>query len=69
VFRITGLRNPGDGVERFKKGLLEKVKYTSGDTTVRRCGVMGVVVKGGAVGSGAVIRVVQPAVRYALEPV
>jgi len=70
VVQITGLRNPGPGVERHKAGLLERVKYKGPDgKTVRRLGVMGVVVKGGVVNSGDVIRVVEPEERFALEPV
>jgi MOSC domain-containing protein YiiM len=69
VVQITGLRNPGPGVEKFQKGLLGQVKYKSSGKTVRRCGVMGVVAKGGKVDTGAKIRVVEPRDRYALEPV
>jgi len=70
VVQITGLRNPGPGVEKHKKGLLERVKYKAADgRTVRRLGVMGIVVRGGVINSGDVIRVVEPEERFALEPV
>ncbi|KAF2422978.1 MOSC domain-containing protein 2 [Tothia fuscella] len=70
VVQVTGLREPGEGVERFMGGLLGKVKYIStGGNVVRRCGIMGVVVKGGVVATGAAIRIVQPEKRYALEVV
>jgi len=70
IVQITGLRNPGEGVEMFKSGLLSQVKYKAvNGNTVRRCGVMGVVAKGGTVETGAKIRVVEPSERYALEPV
>jgi len=69
VVQITGLRNPGEGIEKFKEGLLGQVMYNAGGKTVRRCGVMGVVAKGGQVDTGAKIRAVEPKERYALEPV
>jgi MOSC domain-containing protein YiiM len=69
VVQITGLRNPGPGVEKFKKGLLERVKYKVDGQTVRRLGVMGIVVRGGVINSGDVIRVVEPEEKFALEPV
>lgn len=69
VVQVTGLRNPGPGVEKFKSGLLDRVKYKAEGKTVRRLGIMGVVIRGGVVNSGDVIRVVAPAERYALEPV
>jgi MOSC domain-containing protein YiiM len=67
--QITGLRNPGPGVEKFKKGLLERVKYKVDGNTVRRLGVMGTVVRGGVINSGDTIRIVEPEERYALQPV
>lgn len=69
VVQVTGLRNPGPGVEKFKSGLLDRVKYKTEGKTVRRLGIMGVVIRGGVVNSGDVIRVVEPAERYALQPV
>lgn len=69
VIQVTGLRNPGPGVEKFKSGLLDRVKYKAGGKTVRRFGVIGTAVRGGVVNSGDVIRVVEPVERCALEPV
>jgi MOSC domain-containing protein YiiM len=69
VVQITGLRNPGPGVDGFKKGLLERVKYKHEGKTVRRLGVMGIVVRGGVINSGDAIRVVEPEEKLALEPV
>ncbi|QDS68052.1 hypothetical protein FKW77_009750 [Venturia effusa] len=69
VVQVTGLRNPGPGVEKFQSGLLGRVKYKIEGKTVRRLGVMGVVLRGGVVSTGDAIRVVEPAERYALEPV
>lgn len=67
--QVTGLRNPGPGVEKFKQGLLDRVKYKAGGKTVMRLGVMGIVVRGGVINSGDAIRIVEPAERYALGPV
>lgn len=67
--QVTGLRNPGPGVENFRKGLLDRVKYEVDGKTVRRLGVMGTVVRGGVINSGDAIRVVEPEEKYALEPV
>jgi MOSC domain-containing protein YiiM len=70
VVQVTGLRNPGPGVEKHKTGLLERVKYKGPDgRTVRRLGIMGVVIKGGVVNSGDIIKVIEPEERFALEPV
>jgi MOSC domain-containing protein YiiM len=69
VVQVTGLRNPGPGVEKFQKGLLDRVKYKVEGKTVRRLGVMGTVVRGGTINSGDVIRVVEPEEKFALEPV
>lgn len=69
VVQVTGLRNPGPGVEKFKQGLLDRVKYKAGGKTVMRLGVMGIVVRGGVINSGDAIRIVEPAERYALGPV
>jgi MOSC domain-containing protein YiiM len=70
IVRVTGLRDPGKGIEQHKTGLLEKVKYRASDgSVVRRCGVMGVVAQGGTISSGTSIRVVYPEQRLALGPV
>lgn len=70
IIRVTGLRDPGKGVEQHKSGLLSRVKYRTEDgTVVRRCGIMGVVAQSGVVNTGSGIRVVYPEERYALGPV
>lgn len=59
--KVTGTRWPGQGVERFRKGLGEVlVKGRKG------VGVMGVVVRGGVVKGGDGIRVVEPEGRVEL---
>ncbi|KAF2492896.1 PK beta-barrel-protein domain-containing protein-like protein, partial [Lophium mytilinum] len=58
VVEITGLRQPGPGIERFKPGLLQQVYYqASNGQVVRRAGVMGVVVAGGSVRAGDAVQV------------
>jgi MOSC domain-containing protein YiiM len=47
---VTGLRNPCAQIERFQPGLLGQVAFRGDDgVLVRRAGIMGVVVRGGAV--------------------
>jgi MOSC domain-containing protein YiiM len=36
IVRVTGLRDPGKGIEAHKTGLLEKVKYRSADGSTGR---------------------------------
>lgn len=70
IVRVTGLRDPGKGIERHKAGLLGKVKYKSTDgRTVRRCGIMGVVAQSGTIKTGDPIRIVYPEQAQALGPV
>jgi MOSC domain-containing protein YiiM len=71
VVQITGLRNPGKGVESYKDGLLQYLKWKDPKSgkTVRRCGVMGVVIKDGTVEGDDVIRVDPPADFVPLWPV
>jgi MOSC domain-containing protein YiiM len=50
---VTGLRNPCAQIERFQTGLLGQVAFRGDDgVLVRRAGIMGVVVRGGAVAIG-----------------
>jgi MOSC domain-containing protein YiiM len=49
---VTGLRNPCVQIERFSPGLLDVVRQQVDDEVVRRAGIMGVVVRGGAVAVG-----------------
>lgn len=61
VVELTGLRNPCSQIENFLPGLLkELVGYDDGGTVVRRAGVMGVVITGGAIRPGEPIVVVLP---------
>jgi hypothetical protein len=47
---VTGLRNPCAQIERFQAGLLGQVAFRADDgALVRRAGIMGVVVRGGAI--------------------
>ena len=59
---ITGLRNPCAQIEAFQPGLLAAVLGRAADgSLVRKCGVMGVVKRGGPVCAGDAIAVVPPA--------
>jgi MOSC domain-containing protein YiiM len=71
VVQVTGLRNPGKGIEKHKKGLLGNLLIREkGCKTVRKAGVMGIVVRGGIVKGGDVIKVGMPEGEHvALEPV
>lgn len=65
--RVTGLRNPCQQINDFDPGLLRAVLGRAEDGSVeRKGGVMGVVVTGGAVRAGDVVRVELPA--GALQP-
>lgn len=58
---VTGLRNPCAQIERFQHGLLDQVRGHAADgAIVRRAGIMGVVVCGGAVRVGDPICVSAP---------
>ncbi|HSA52324.1 MAG TPA: MOSC domain-containing protein [Yinghuangia sp.] len=62
VVEVTGLRNPCHQIDGVRHGLLARLLYRDDDgTVVRRAGVMGIVVSGGDVAPGDVIRVVLPA--------
>jgi MOSC domain-containing protein YiiM len=71
VVLVTGLRNPCRQIDHFSAGLLRvAVGRDEAGRVVRRAGVMGVVVAGGAVAVGDSIRVVPPNGRHhRLEPV
>lgn len=61
VVRVTGLRNPCAQIDRFRTGLLRlAVGRDAAGEVVRKAGVMGVVVAGGAVRVGDPIAVVTP---------
>lgn len=59
--QITGLRNPCAQINTFRPGLLKSVLVHDDDCgIVRKAGVMGIVLRGGAVSAGDSIRVVLP---------
>lgn len=61
VIRVTGLRNPCWQIDAFSPGLLaHMVEKRADGTIVRKCGVMGVVERGGEIASGATIRINEP---------
>ena len=61
VVEVTGLRNPCVQIDRFQTGLLKQVVGTDADgATVRKAGVMAVVVSGGVVRPGDPIDVRLP---------
>jgi MOSC domain-containing protein YiiM len=61
VVEVTGLRNPCHQLNDFKPGLMAAVMDRAADGgLILRCGVMGVVVKGGEVSTGDEITVEMP---------
>lgn len=73
VVELSGVRNPCKQLDAVDERLLSQVALKAPDgTTVRKAGVMGVVVEGGVVRAGDAIVVVAPVVGDAgrrLEPV
>jgi MOSC domain-containing protein YiiM len=71
VVEITGLRNPCVQIDRFQSGLMSAVlDRDDKGALVRKSGVMGIVVAGGDVTPGDVIRVeLPPEPHVALAPV
>ena len=69
--RITGLRNPCKQIEAFMPGLLaEMIERKEGGSLLRKCGVMGVVERGGTVSKGQPIAMTYPQKPHRpLEPV
>ena len=56
--QITGLRNPCIQLNQHRSGLMEAVLTTDADDNlIRKCGVMGIVLKGGEVVQGDPIRI------------
>ena len=67
---VTGLRNPCAQIERFRPRLLDVVRWRAGGETIRRAGIMGVVVRGGEVSVGdPVVWSAPPGTTHALRPV
>src|SRR6185312_13163516 len=71
VVEVTGLRNPCTQLDAFRPGLMRAVLDRDADGgLVRKAGIMGVVVAGGAVRPGDAIAVELPAGPHRrLEPV
>jgi MOSC domain-containing protein YiiM len=62
VVQITGLRNPCRQLDRFQPGLMGALLDRDTDgKLVRKSGIMGVVLSGGRISAGDVIRVELPA--------
>ena len=61
VVEITGLRNPCSQLDNYQQGLTAAVLGRHPDgSLMRRAGIMGVVIEGGAVSAGDPIRVALP---------
>src|SRR3954447_7006121 len=61
VVEVTGLRNPCAQIDEFMPGLLKAVLHRAPDgSLVRKAGIMGVVIAGGAVAPGDVVAVELP---------
>jgi MOSC domain-containing protein YiiM len=61
VVTLTGLRNPCAQIDHFQRGLMSAVLGRSPEgKLLRKCGVMGVVTKGGAISPGDGITVRMP---------
>jgi len=71
VVEVTGLRNPCRQIDGFSDGLLKQVLARDADgTLVRRAGIMGIVLAGGAVRTGDRIAVeLPPGDRHPLDVV
>ncbi len=71
VVRVTGLRNPCAQIEAFRPGLLaQMVEKRADGSLARKCGVMGVVERGGEITVRAAIGVSLPSAPHCrLEPV
>ena len=64
IVEITGLRNPCEQLDRFQDGLMKACVYKDENgNIIRRAGVMSIVLVGGEIRAGDVIRVELP-----LEP-
>jgi len=64
VVSLTGLREPCVKIDRFRKGLKRLVSVEAGSGKVLKYGVMGVVVAGGIVRAGDLVRVALPALPH-----
>jgi MOSC domain-containing protein YiiM len=65
VVEVTGLRNPCAQINGFQSGLLKQVAHLDADgQLVRKAGIMGVVLRGGRVEPGDLIRAEPPALPH-----
>ena len=64
VVSLTGLREPCVKIDRFRKGLRRLVSVEAGSGKALKYGVMGVVVTGGMVRAGDLVRVALPALPH-----
>jgi MOSC domain-containing protein YiiM len=70
VVEVTGLRNPCRQIDKFQEGLLHATLDKTGDKLVRKAGIMSIVLAGGDVRPGDIIRVEPPQGPHRpLEPV
>ncbi|MCW2601131.1 MAG: hypothetical protein JWM02_2960 [Frankiales bacterium] len=69
VVELTGLRNPCVQIENHRDGLLAKVVGREESGVVRRAGVMSVVLRGGSVRPGDVVRIEAPEAFVPMQPV
>jgi MOSC domain-containing protein YiiM len=71
VVEVTGLRNPCQQLNNFRPTLMQQLVWRADDgSTVRRGGIMGIVLAGGEICPGDPITVTLPAEPHrALEPV
>lgn len=61
VIEITGLRNPCRQIDAFQKGLLKAcLDKDAGGNLIRKSGVMSIVLTGGDVRAGDIIKIVLP---------
>ncbi|MGB0920329.1 MAG: MOSC domain-containing protein [Alphaproteobacteria bacterium] len=60
LLQVTGLRNPCRQIENFRPGLLQEVLGQENGKTVRKAGIMTIVLKGGVVKAGDDIHITLP---------
>ena len=61
LVEVTGLRNPCQQIENFQAGLQDKLVFRDAEgKLMRKCGIMGIVKRGGNIQTGASIKVQLP---------
>ncbi|MFM9863390.1 MAG: MOSC domain-containing protein [Micropepsaceae bacterium] len=60
VVEVTGLRNPCTQLDGIQPGLMEAVLERTPSGLVRKAGIMAIVIAGGEVATGSMIRVTRP---------